>query len=202
MSKKAAVILSGCGYKEGSEIHETVLSYLAMAEKGIEYNSYAPEKQIQASAPIARDQLSPLSGLQEESYDILWLPGGMGVAKNLSNYADEGPNCSVDADVRRAIEAFRKAKKPIVAICFAPVIVAKVLEGQGLKMTVGSKEENFHFIQDLGMNPVSCKASDFCVDQNIYTSPGYMDPPNIAGIYASLKKIVESILSIPSSEGV
>src|SRR3990167_1998651 len=172
MSKKAAVILSGCGYKEGSEIHETVLSYLAMAEGGIQYYSYAPPAHLKASAPIARDQLSPLAELQEKDYDILWMPGGMGVAKNLSTYAQDGPKCTVDADVLRVIEAFRNAKKPIVAICFAPVIVAKVLEGQGVRMTVGTKQEDFHLLQDLGAKPVPCKADEFCVDQNIYTAPG------------------------------
>jgi len=193
MSKKAAVILSGCGYKEGSEIHETVLSYLAMAEGGIEYYSYAPHAYLAASAPIARDKIAPLSELQEKDYDILWLPGGMGVAKNLSTYAKDGPKCTVDKDVHRIIEAFRKGKKPIVAICFAPVIVAKVLEGQGIQMTVGSKREDFHLLQDLGMKPVPCKADEICVDQNIYTAPGYMEPPSIAQIYASLRKVISRL---------
>ncbi len=102
----AAVILSGCGYKEGSEIHETVLSYLALAEKGVEYHSFSTDKQLEASKPLARDKVSPLATLHEKDYDILWIPGGFGVAKHLTTFAEDGVKCEVDPEVRRVIREF------------------------------------------------------------------------------------------------
>lgn len=34
---KVAVVLSGCGYLDGSEIHETVLTILALEKQGVEW---------------------------------------------------------------------------------------------------------------------------------------------------------------------
>ena len=188
----AAVILSGCGYKEGSEIHETVLSYLALAEKGVEYHSFSTDKQLEASKPLARDKVSPLATLHEKDYDILWIPGGFGVAKHLTTFAEDGVKCEVDPEVRRVIREFYEAKKPIVAICFAPVVVAKVLEGKGIQMTLGSKKEDAAILKELGMHPAFHKVDEFCFDakHNIYTTPGYMEPPSITGIYDALIKVV------------
>ncbi len=194
MKNKAAVILSGCGYKEGSEIHETVLSYLAMAEAGISYHSFSIEKMLNASAPIARDQISPLTTLNEKDYDLLWMPGGLGVVKNLTTFAQDGPNCTVNPEVRRVIEEFHKAGKPIIAVCIAPVAIAKVLEGQGIQMTLGTNKKDCETLKTLGMNPVVCKVDEYCFDKkhNIYTTPGYMEPSSITGIYRALQKIAKN----------
>lgn len=195
MGNRVAVILSGCGFHDGTEIHEAVLGYLALAQSGKQYHSFSTNEMVKASAPIARDQISPLSQLNEKDYDILWMPGGFGVAKHLSTYAQDGAKCKVDPDVRRVIEAFHTAKKPIVAICFAPVVVAKVLEGKGIQMTLGSKKEDAEMIKELGMKPLFCKVDEYCFDKqhNIYTTPAYMEPPNIAGIYKAFGKIVENL---------
>ncbi len=195
MRNKVAVILSGCGYKEGTEIHEAVLSYLALDKNGFSIHSFSTDEMLEASAPIARDNISPLSKLEEKNYDILWMPGGFGVAKHLSTYAIDKSNCTVDKDVRRVIEAFHLAKKPIIAICFAPVIVAKVLEGKGIQMTLGSKKEDGKLLEELGAIPLYKKVDEFAFDANhiIYTTPGYMEPPSISGIYNSIEKIVNSL---------
>lgn len=195
IGKKFAVILSGCGYKEGTEIHEAVLSYLALAEAGIEYHSFSIKSIMQASAPIARDQISLLSTLNVEDYDGLWMPGGFGVAKHLTTFAKDGVKCLVDRDVEQAIQEFHKAKKPIVAVCIAPVAVAKVLENQNIQMTLGTNLEDANTLKALGMHPVLCKVDEFCFDakHNIYTTPGYMEPPSITGIYHALTKLVAAL---------
>ena len=43
MSKKFAVILSGCGFKDGSEIHEATMSLLAIKKSGCDYQCFAPD---------------------------------------------------------------------------------------------------------------------------------------------------------------
>jgi enhancing lycopene biosynthesis protein 2 len=47
------------------------------------------------------------------SYVILYpcLKGGFGAAKNLSSWATEGVECSVEADVQRVITDFHSEKK-------------------------------------------------------------------------------------------
>ena len=42
--KKIAVILGGCGTKDGSEINETVTLLLALDQFGVKYQCFAPDK--------------------------------------------------------------------------------------------------------------------------------------------------------------
>lgn len=213
---KAAVILSGCGHRDGSEIHETVLSFLALKQNNIEYSSFAPDipmskvvshlegKELHESrnvlvesARIARGEIKPLTSLHPDHFDILWLPGGFGVALNLSDYALSGERCQVNPNLVSIVRAFYQKKKPIVAICIAPAIVAKILEGEKIKLTLGSDKSALSSLEKLGARPFSCKVDEICFDEehNIYSAPAYMEPPNIAGIYTSLNKIGEQLCS-------
>ena len=42
--KKVGVVLSGCGVYDGSEIHETVLTLLALSRQGADVLCFAPDK--------------------------------------------------------------------------------------------------------------------------------------------------------------
>lgn len=44
MMKKIGVVLSGCGVYDGSEIHEAVITLLALARHGAEAICFAPDK--------------------------------------------------------------------------------------------------------------------------------------------------------------
>lgn len=214
MTKRAAIILSGCGYLDGSEIHETTLTYLALAEKKITYHSFAPDRDqtvvvnhktqkplqerrnmVEEAARIARGDVQDIKALKESDFDMLVLPGGFGAAVSLSNFSDANVKCSVDFDVAKWIVAFYEAKKPILAVCIAPAIVCKVLEGKRIKMTLGTDEKYLRMIKEMGNVPVPCKVDEACLDKEhrIYTAPGYMEPPNIEGIYKSLKKAVAAL---------
>ena len=48
-----------------------------------------------------------------DEYDAVIVPGGFGAAKNLSNLAFAGPECTVNEDLQRALKQFHAAKKPI-----------------------------------------------------------------------------------------
>ncbi len=41
--KKVAIVLSGCGVDDGAEIHESVLTMLALDRAGVEYFCFAPD---------------------------------------------------------------------------------------------------------------------------------------------------------------
>lgn len=41
--KKVAVLLSGCGFRDGSEIHEAALALLALDEAGARVQCLAPD---------------------------------------------------------------------------------------------------------------------------------------------------------------
>jgi len=143
--KKTGVILSGCGFLDGSEIHEAVLTLLALDRAGIEAVALAPNilqhhvlnhrtgevaqgemrNVLDESARIARGAVTDLALFDTLNLDALILPGGYGAAKNLSDYAFKGAECNVNTDVTRAIHSFHQAGKPIGFICIAPMIAAK-----------------------------------------------------------------------------
>jgi len=44
MMKKIGIVLSGCGVYDGSEIHEAVITLLALARRGVDVVCFAPDK--------------------------------------------------------------------------------------------------------------------------------------------------------------
>ena len=96
-TKKFAVILSGCGNKDGAEIHESVMTLWAIHKHGAEYQCFAPdipqhhvlnfitgaemnEKRnvLAESARIARGNIRDLKTYKAEEYNGLIMPGGLG----------------------------------------------------------------------------------------------------------------------------
>jgi len=163
MSKKIAVLLSGSGVYDGTEIQEAVFSLLAIAQGGGEAHCFAPDVNqhhvinhltgdemkeernvLIESARIARGEIKPVSAADVSGLDALVIPGGFGTAKNHTKWAFEGPAGEINTEVKRFITEFYKARKPIVALCMGPTTVAKALEGVGesVKMTVGTTEES------------------------------------------------------------
>jgi enhancing lycopene biosynthesis protein 2 len=160
--KKIAVLLSGCGVYDGSEIHEAVLTLLSLDEQGIAYQVFAPDKNqyhvinhltgtempenrnvLIESARIARGQAKPLNQYKAAEFDGMIIPGGFGAAKNLSTWAFQGPDAEIDSEVKRAIRETVAAEKPLAALCIAPTAVAKALEGADYhaELTVGCDED-------------------------------------------------------------
>src|SRR6058998_875320 len=141
MAKKIGVVLSGCGVMDGSEIHESVLTLLAIDRAGGEAVCMAPNiKQhhvinhltgeeskgearnvLTESARIARGKVRDVAGVKASEVDALIFPGGYGAAKNLCDYAFKGPGCSVYPDVAQLANDVHAAGKPIGVVCVAPV---------------------------------------------------------------------------------
>lgn len=160
--KRIAVLLSGNGVYDGSEIHETVFTLLSIAENGGEYQCIAPdidqhhvvnhvngdempEKRnvFVESARIARGTILKVSEVKTSAFDALVLPGGFGVAKNFTKWAFNGPEGDINNEIKVLIQKFNKESKPIVALCMAPTVLAKAFENSDVhaEMTVGSVNE-------------------------------------------------------------
>ena len=159
---KAAIILAGSGVYDGSEIHESVFTLLALEEAGIEYAIYAPDKNqhhvinhltgdempetrnvLVESARIARGAASPLLELTVTDADFLVIPGGFGAAKNLNQWALKGPDGEIDSAVSKIINDFIEAKKPICGLCMGPTVIAQALAESSHTpvLTIGSTTE-------------------------------------------------------------
>jgi enhancing lycopene biosynthesis protein 2 len=156
------VLLSGNGVYDGAEIHEAVLTLLAIEEMGWKsacisidrpqhhvINHFTGEPMEESrnmlveSARIARGNIQKISEIQPTDLDALVIPGGFGSAKNFSTWAFEGPAGSILPEVKLLLVNLVNIGKPIVALCVSPVVVAKALEGTGMdvRLSLGSSRE-------------------------------------------------------------
>lgn len=215
MKKSVAVILSGCGFKDGSEITEAVSTLINLSEAQANYSCFAPDKSIEPvdhvsdevlaprnmlseSARISRGQVQPLNELDAKLFDAIIFPGGFGAALHLCNWAKKGSQCEVLPDVVRVITDFYDAGKPIGAICIAPVLLAKILGHKEITITIGNDKETAQEIEKTGTLHEDCTVDDFITDRahKIVTAPAYMygeAPPHqvFQGIQGLVKEIVE-----------
>ena len=207
---KIALILSGCGNRDGSELQETLSLMLAIDRRGWHYQCFAPDGSYSVvshldgnetgeqrdlfveSARIARGDIRPLAEYRPNDYDALALPGGMGAARNLSTFAFEGPAMKVRPDVEKAILDTYKIHKPILAMCIAPMVLAKVLGSYGVKLTLGQPCQAATVAQQLGARVQYCTPTDVCVDEehHVYTTPDYMVASRISEIFEGADKLV------------
>ncbi|MEX0876068.1 MAG: isoprenoid biosynthesis glyoxalase ElbB [Phycisphaerales bacterium] len=210
---KVGVILSGCGVFDGSEIQEASATLISLAQHGIEYQCMAPDKDFEVidhtnqqktgekrnvlteAARIARGEIIDVKGVKGGDYDAFFLPGGFGAAKNLCTFAEQGPDCSVDAEVERVLREANDAGKPIGFICIAPAIGAKVFGGEGVKLTIGHDKGTAAGIGKMGAKHVEADAEGIVVDDehNIVSTPAYMEAKNPAQVYAGINALVENI---------
>ena len=216
MSKpvKFAVVLSGCGSKDGSEIHESVSALLAISNEGGVYTCFAPHteftvtdnatgettserRQIQTEAArIARGPVKDLSLYRPEDFDVLVFPGGLGVIKNLCDYAEKGVSCSINPDVAKAVISTHSAKKPIVALCIAPLLLALILKT--IKVTIGQDKAIGAQIEAMGGEAVYQNAEEITVDESnkIITTPCYMTAQNISEVAIGVSKAIKESLRL------
>ena len=165
--KKFAVVLCGCGSLDGSEIHESVMTLLAIDKSGSSYTVFAPNddqfqvinhitkqpvnqtrNMMEEASRISRGEIQELSEYNPDDFDALVFPGGNGAAKNLFTYGIDGINMAVRPDVEKVILETYRAKKPIGALCIAPVLIAKVLPGVAL--TVGKIPQVIQHVEAFG----------------------------------------------------
>jgi enhancing lycopene biosynthesis protein 2 len=215
---RVAVILSGCGVYDGTEIHEAVLTLLALDRAGAQCQCFAPNKNqtqvvnhltkqpvpetrnvLVESARIARGNIKDVSTASAEEFDAVVLPGGFGAAKNLSNFAEKGADCELEAGVRKFLVAMHQAGKPIGAICISPVLLAKAFGKNGSpKITVGKDPETANHIESMGAEHISCPVDDFVIDpeHKIVTTPAYMLAHCIREAASGIDRLVAEVLRL------
>ncbi len=213
--KKIAVLLSGNGVFDGAEIHEATLTLYSIVKNGATYEIFAPnieqhhvvnhitgeempEKRnvLIESARIARGKINDLASFSASDFDALILPGGFGAAKNLSSFAFDGADCKVNLDVEKAIRAMIDQKKPVGALCIAPVIIAKLL-GK-VELTIGQDKGTADAVKKLGATHVETTHGEVVIDKKnkIVTTPCYMLDANIAQIGDGANIVVKTILEL------
>lgn len=217
--KKVAVVLSGCGVFDGSEIHETCAALLALHRAGAEAVICAPSgpqlhvmdhlagqpaegasrDMLIESARLARGEIQPLSEIDVTDIDAVLLPGGFGAAKNLCTFAVDGENCTVNPEVESFLRRAQELGKVIGAMCIAPVILARIF-GPDLKpsLTIGNDPTTAAKIILMGAHHIDCQAAETVVDEgnNMVTTPAYMIAGNIGEVFDGASACVEKLLGL------
>ena len=216
---RVGVVLSGCGVNDGAEIHESVITMLALDRAGADMVLMAPNidqlhvinhytgsemdesrNVLMESARIARGKIRDMAEVHASDVDALIFPGGFGVVKNLCDYAMTGMDCSVNPDVKRLAADVHKAEKPIGVICIAPAMFAKIMEGAGdsVEMTIGTDKQTASDINSMGSNHVSCPVEDIVIDKKnkIVSTPAYMLAQRISEAAEGIEKLVKEVLAM------
>jgi enhancing lycopene biosynthesis protein 2 len=215
MPLRFAVMLAGCGNKDGAEIHESVLTLLSIDKAGHQYQCFAPdvpqarvlnfltneempEKRnvLLESARIARSKIRPLADFAQKDFDILVMPGGSGVAYNLCTFATDGDRMSILPQVESAVRAMHQAGKPIGALCISPVIIAHVLKK--VSVTFGKDEKINAIFQKSGARTTNTEARDIVIDHDnkIVTTPCYMLDARISEISQGIEKLIQQLIKM------
>jgi enhancing lycopene biosynthesis protein 2 len=214
---KVAVVLSGCGVFDGSEIHESVLTMLALSCAGVSYQCMAPNiNQIHVinhltgevtedetrnvlveSARIARGEIINIADADIHDYAAVFFPGGFGAAKNLCDFAFKKSACQIQPDVLRFAKAMAAVQKPACYICIAPTMIP-LIYGSEVKLTIGNDQDTAQAIEAMGGEHVDCPVQEFVVDKEhkVVSTPAYMLAKNIAQAAAGIEAAVEATLAL------
>ncbi len=213
--KKIAVVLAGNGVFDGAEIHEATLTMHSIIKNGATYEIFAPnidqhhvinhitgeempEKRnvLIEAARIARGKISDLVLFKASDFDALIFPGGFGVAKNLSSFAFDGSDCNIVPEVEKSITSMIELKKPIGALCIAPVLFARILKN--VELTIGQDKDTAQSLIAMGAKHVKTNHGEIIIDKkyNIVTTPCYMLDADICQISEGANNIVKAILEM------
>ena len=218
--KKIGVVLSGCGVFDGAEIHESVITLLAIDRAGAKAVCMAPDVEqmhvinhhngeemlgekrnvLVESARIARGEIRDINAVKADDIDALVFPGGFGAAKNLSSFAEKGTDCDVHPDVMRLVKEFIAKQKPQAVLCIAPAMMAKIYEGESSKptLTIGNDKDGSGMIEEMGSKHQECSARDFVLDKenHIVSTPAYMVGQSISEVAEGIEKTIDELLKM------
>lgn len=214
MKKKVAVVLSGCGVYDGSEIYEVVITLLYLDKIGVKVQCFAPDipqmhvvnhitgnvvksderNVLTESARLARGDIKNLSEARVVDFDAVIIPGGFGAAKNLSDFAIKGSDLSINKDLKYFVQEMHKAKKPIGAMCIAPAMVG-VLFGKGVIFTIGDDKPTAKSIEKTGAIHQKCNVNEICIDEGnlLVTTPAYMLASSMSEAATGIEKLVLAV---------
>nr|XP_028700843.1 glutamine amidotransferase-like class 1 domain-containing protein 3A, mitochondrial isoform X3 [Macaca mulatta] len=177
---KVALVLSGCGVYDGTEIHEASAILVHLSRGGAEVQIFAPDV--------------------PQMHVIDHTKGQPSESESRSTFAVDGKDCKVNKEVERVLKEFHQAGKPIGLCCIAPVLAAKVL--RGVEVTVGHEQEEggkwpyagtAEAIKALGAKHFVKEVAEAHVDQKnkVVTTPAFMCQAALHHIHDGIGAMVQ-----------
>ena len=214
--KKIAIILSGCGVFDGSEIHEAVCTLLAIDLANAQYACFAPNisqsrvvnhltqenknetrNVLEESARIARGKIRDIREAILSDCDAAIYPGGHGAALHLCDFGKNGAEMSINADVLHFAQAMKNAGKPQGFICIAPALISKIY-GAGVEQTIGNDKVTAEKLEKMGAKHIHCAVTHAIVDRKnkVVSTPAYMLANRISEVFSGVNALVENVLQM------
>lgn len=217
---KIAVCLSGCGVFDGAEIHESVITLLALDRAGAEVICCAPNTPqmhvidhqhgevaegesrnvLVESARIARGPVLDIAELRTTDFDALILPGGFGAAKNLCDFAINGAESKGHPAVMELLRDCLEQGKPVGLMCIAPVVMATAMRDTptSLELTIGTDVDTQASLAAMGAQPRPHEVDEIHVDveRKIVSTPAYMLAGSISEAAVGIEKLVAKVLEL------
>jgi enhancing lycopene biosynthesis protein 2 len=213
---KIGVVLSGCGFKDGAEIQEAVLTLYFLDRAGAEVVCMAPDinqhhtvnhltgetvnetrNVLVESARIARGNIKNIKEVNVRDLDAVIFPGGFGAALNLSDFGLNGSNSSVNKDVENLIKEVHTLRKTLGFICISPAVCARVL-GNSVKVTIGNDEGTANEINKTGAIHQNKEVDEICVDleSKVVSTPAYMFDSTPSKVGEGIEKLVNKVIEL------
>lgn len=219
MKKKPhiAVVLSGCGRADGSEIHESVCALLCLENMGCTYQCFAPDIKQAAvinhvnnqpmsekrnvlieAARIARGNILDIKEFNPDDFDGIIFPGGMGAVTNWCDFAEKGTDCTVNTSIYSVIRQCYDKKLVIGAMCIAPVLIAMVLADKKVHFTLGAGGNMAKKLEALGAVHEEVGVSDVCIDRKnlVCTTPAYMLATNMIEVCQGAQNMIGAMCQL------
>lgn len=197
---RIAVLLSGCGQRDGAEIHEAVMTLFGLGRTGAITQCVsrdAPQKRVVnhitgtpteesrnmmvEAARIARGRVIAVSEADPDSFDGAVIVGGLGTAFNFCDFASRGEDMTVESDVAGFLRRMHSQGKPLGAVCIAPVILARLFGSLGCRITLGGRNDAATKAERMGAQVVECAPTECVTDEDnrLVTTPAYMSAGSV-----------------------
>lgn len=143
-------------------------------------------------------EIRSLAEVSGSDLDAVILPGGFGAAKNLSDFAVQGSDCSVDPEVLRVLTEVHQEGKPIGVACIAPVVAARLFGMDKAELTIGDDVETAEAMVAMGAVHHPCGVEKIVVDTHnrLVSTPAYMKAGSISEASTGIRQMVEAVLEM------
>ena len=198
------VLLSGCGFYDGTEVAEAVLSALSLERAGARAVYIAPEvpqmhtvdhltgSEVEGelrnvaseSARLARGKLKSLDEIAGVHLAALIIPGGHGAVKNLmTNFAVLGERREGLPGVRDLMASLAQRRAPIGSISLGRAVVQAFLD------------------EPLSQDDMQLPATEILVDEErrLVFTPGFLTGASLLEVAMGIEKMVAAVLSMGAS---
>lgn len=212
---KFAVILSGCGVFDGTEIGEAICTLLAIEEQGIHWEALAPNREsaqhmnhltqtevvdkryvLQEAARIVRGEIKDIATAHVDDYAAVIMPGGFGAMQNLCDFAQADMDYQLYPEVAHFLEQAVHKQLPMGFICIAPMLIPRLV--QGATFTIGNDVDLAGKIHQLGCVHQNCTADDIVIDKahKIVSTPARMLAENLVELKQGISKLVAAVATL------